>query len=98
MDKKLIQLVREIKELDNTAKNYINKLITPIDSFLVDNEYSRCNRIIQRKLLNEVFGDMYEDILWFLHEWQPGFTIEVRGLPIFIINTEEDYYKYLETQ
>lgn len=97
MDKKLINLVRKIKDLDTQAIEYINKVMYPIDCFILDNEYSNCNALIQSALLKQVFGDMYEDISWFLYEWKPGYTIGV-GDVTYVINSEEDYYKYLETQ
>lgn len=98
MDAKLIQLVREIRELDTEADTYAQKVVYPIDMFLLDNEYANCQALIQSKLMRVVFGDMYEDVTWFLYEWKPGFTIDVQGFDTFTINTEEDYYKYLETQ
>lgn len=102
MHENLIKLIKEIRELDQKAEEYINKLVYPIDMFMVDNEHSNCQSLIQSKLMREVFGDMYEDVTWFLYEWKPGYTITTgANTPeekTYVIETEENYYKYLEAQ
>lgn len=98
MDENQIQLVKEIRELDQQASTYLIKLPSLIDTFIIDNEYANCQSRIQSILMQSIFGEVYDDICWFLYEWQPGYTIEVLGGTVYILNTEEDYYNYLRKE
>lgn len=98
MKKDKIDLVRKIKGLNILGDAYLNTLSAPFDTVLIDNEYQDTNGRIQDLLMRRVFGDLYEDVSWFLYEWQPGFNIKTEKGVEYTFNTEEDYYKYLETQ
>lgn len=98
MDAKLIELVRKIKDLEKSGDKYLTTLPGIFNMLLIDNEYSVSKDLIQAVLMRNIFADMYDDVTWFLYEWRPGFSITTQDGTEYIINTEEEYYKYLENQ
>lgn len=100
MRQELIELVKELKRLDIQAENYISKLPSEF-SIIFDNDYTNCKGLMFDKTAQILFGSMYEDIMWFLYEWKPGNKkpqIWLADGTTYVLETEEDYYKYLETK
>lgn len=98
MKKELIDLVKELRALDIRGQAYLSTIPYPFDMAMVDNEYQHMNTAAQAILMKAVFGDLYEDVYWFFYEWHPGFSMTTADGVEYVFNTEEDYYKYLETQ
>lgn len=98
MRKELIDVVRKLKELDNTSTLYLDSVPREFIGIMVDNPYSDSQWQMYRILSMELFGTMYEDIQWFLTEWNPdrNFRFWFSDGTEICIKCEDDYYKYLE--
>ena len=44
-------------------------------------------------LINTLFPNHYECLMWFMYDWKPGYDAEVDG-KIYVINDLEDYLKF----
>ena len=100
MKPELINVVKKLKELDNKAELYLKTIPPEFYSIVFDNEYSSNSGMKSDVLIRALFGENSEDIFWFLYEWKPGkknVQITFSDGREFVIETEEDYYKYLET-
>ena len=100
MNKQLIDLVRKLKELDVTGDVYIQSIPRDINSAFFDNAYVNGLRLQKDMLMDLLFGEMVEDVSWFLYDFEAGKStgphcIAADGTEYFY-HTDEDYYKYLE--
>lgn len=99
MKTKLIEVVRQLKELDTVAQEYLDQVPTDLSVAVFDNTYVNSKGEAYDVLVHALFGSMSADIFWFLYEWKPGSKdvqiILADGTYIFL-ETEEDYYKYLK--
>ena len=98
MKTKLIEVVRQLKELDTLAQEYISKVPTGFD-VIYDNDYANTLGQINDVLVQALFKDYSADIFWFLYEWKPGKNtpqIILEDGTEIILETEEDYYQYLK--
>ena len=101
MNKELIDVVRKLKELDNQGDKYLQSIPSDINSVFFDNTYVNALQMQKDMLINLVFGDMTDDVSWFLYEFEAGKSpgphcITADGTEYFY-HTDEDYYKYLES-
>ena len=100
MKTELIELIRKLREVENQQTAYINKIPSDISSLIFDNEYSNLQGLKFDFVLQTLFGDLVEDIYWFLYEFKPGKThgphvITPDGVE-HTFNSDEDYYEYLK--
>ena len=99
MKSKLIEVVRQLKELDIEAQEYMKRVPIDLTEALFDNTYVNSKSQAYDVLVHALFGSMSADIFWFLYEWEPGSKevqiILVDGTRI-TLESEEDYYKYLK--
>lgn len=100
MKQELIDVVRKLKYLDNEMDAYMKTIPNDIAIAFMDNTY--VNNLYTQKevLINALFGDMAEDVSWFLFEFQAGKSlgphlITEEGKEYFY-HTDEDYYEYLK--
>lgn len=97
MNEEQIELLKAVRALRIEADEYIDKLPHDLAFILIDNGYANAVSMIGDKTLKMIFGDMYEEISWFLYEFKPKDTPQIwlaDKTPI-IINSDEDYYEYL---
>lgn len=98
MKNKLIEVVRELKRLDTKSQAYINSIPSEF-SIIFDNEYTDSKCKMNDLLIHALFKEKAEDIFWFIYEWEPGKKtpqIWLADDTEIILETEEDYYKYLK--
>jgi len=100
MNEQLINVVRKLRELDNQGDKYIQTIPSDINSVFFDNIYVNALDMQKNILIESLFGDMAEDVKWFLYEFEPGKSpgphcITAEGTA-YTYQTDEDYYKYLE--
>lgn len=97
MKPELIELVKSLREARNTQDNFIDSLPSSINEAFFDNGMVNSLYSTQSKLLKIVFGELYEEISWFLWEFKDGAKMWEADGTERIFATEDDYYKYLET-
>lgn len=100
MKKELVDIVRKLRSLDIKAETYINRIPTDINMIFFDNEYVNNIKTQKDLLINTLFGDMAEDINWFLYEFTAGKSLGPHCITSegfeYTYHTDEDYYNYLE--
>jgi hypothetical protein len=99
MRKELIDVVRELKRLNNVAEDFVEEVPYCIASSIFDNDYANAKGLSVELLIRALFQDDTEEIFWFLYEFKPKPTPQLwlaDGTAI-AFTCEEDYYKYLET-
>jgi hypothetical protein len=80
---------------------YLDSIPPDINSVFFDNAYVN-NLAMQRDvLIEELFGDMAEDVFWFLYEFEAGKSpgphlILADGIKYTFV-TDESYYEYLKS-
>lgn len=102
MKQNKINLVKQIRAARTQQYAYLDSLPHEFQELLQDNEYANCMHNQCDLLMQVVFKDYYEDVMWFLYEFTPGKT---PGPHIVLLDgtehtfrTDDDYFKYLETQ
>ena len=94
-------VVRELRGLMLQQSAYIESLPPHVREFVFDNDYNALQDR-QNALLSEVFfGDMYEDVAWFLYEYKIGSAgphVTLQDGREITFQTDEDYYSYLEAE
>ena len=101
MKQEMILVVRHLKEMQEKMEKYISSIPPDLNSVFFDNVYVNCLQVQTDRLIGEYFNEsnVYEDIFWFLHEFEAGKTpgphiIRKDGIK-FTFETNEDFYKYL---
>lgn len=102
MKQELIDVVRRLKDWDTKQDEYIKTIPSDIGTAFFDNEYTNLMSLQKDMLIRALFGDMAEDVMWFLYEFKAGKSagphcILADGTK-YTYNTNEDYYAYLESQ
>ncbi len=100
MNKELIDVVRKLKEFDIEGENYRMSIPSDINWVFFDNRYVNGLQMQKDMLIDLLFGDMADDVSWFLYEFEAGKStgphcITADGTEHFY-HTDDDYYKYLE--
>lgn len=95
----LVNIVRKIRTLDNESDAYTSSIPSDISAAFFDNTYVNNLQTQKELLITALFGDMAEDINWFLYEFTPGSSagphcITPDGTE-YVYRTDEDYYDYL---
>jgi len=101
MNQKLIDLVRKLKDHETRMNQYLDSIPSDLNSVFFDNAYVN-NLAMQRDaLIEELFGDMAEDVYWFLYEFEAGKTpgphLQLADGTKYTFVTDESYYEYLKS-
>lgn len=99
MKSELIQVVRTLKDSLAAQDEYIKGLDYSFSTLIVDNPYN-CEQSEQiAVLLDALFGDLAEEVMWFLYEFEKNSTgpdvVDHDGTEHTFF-TNEDYYEYLQ--
>ena len=101
MKKELIEVVKQLRLISEQQETYLDKVPRDIVTVIFDNEYANLQSRISQVLFNQLFGDLADDVSWFLYEFKPGVTPGPHCIhndkTEYTFNTDEDYYKYLES-
>lgn len=92
------ELFRKIYKLQQEADTYIEKVPTDISTSYIDNGFVNSILMIKDLLMEEVFGEHYQSVEWFLYEWQPGYEVrfEEKGANIYSIDEYIQWMKSVE--
>lgn len=100
MKQELIDVVRKLKDWDTEQEQYIKTIPYDIASVFFDNQYINLMSMQKDLLISQLFGDMAEDVMWFLYEFEagksPGPHCILADGTEYVYNTNEDYYAYLK--
>ena len=99
MKPELIDVVRKLKDWDTEQSEYLDTIPPDINSVFFDNTYVGLMGKQKDLLIQHLFGEAAEDILWFLYEFtagkSPGPHCILANGTEFTYTTNEDYYEYL---
>lgn len=102
MKKELVDVVRKLKNYDDEKSKYIESIPSDISSAFFDNTYTNAQSMQVDCLMEALFGNMIEDVCWFLYEFKAGKSSGphciLKDGTEYTFNTNEDYYDYLLTQ
>lgn len=74
---------------------YFDSIPSDIAPVVWDNRYVTLLEGDYQILFEGLFGDDAESILWFLHEWRPGFEVGVGGM-MTQINDIDQYIDWIK--
>ncbi len=92
--KKLRALIEGFIEADKKGEDFLKSINISVRSAFYDNGYVDSLYKKQDLALRLALGDLYDDVYWFLNDWQPGFEILINSKK-YTINNIDDYFKYL---
>lgn len=81
----------------NIGDAWLQTIPSEIRSPFYENPYTNNILMGHDTLLNFALGDLTDDVMWFLYDWRPGFSIKVDEKE-YIINDLDDYIQYLEAE
>jgi hypothetical protein len=100
MKQELIDVVRKLKDWDTEQEEYLKSIPSDIKSVFFENQYTNLLSMQKDLLIDQLFGDMAEDVFWFLYEFEagksPGPHCILADGTEYVYNTNEDYYAYLK--
>jgi len=95
-----IAALRKIRKSMQQQDLYISKLPKEFQELMFDNDYANQASHQVDVLLKALFGSLYEDVAWFLYEFEAGKTpgphLRLATGAEYVFLTDEDYFKYLE--
>lgn len=101
MKKKMIEVVRYLKDMDKERDIYLATVPQDLRPILLDNQYVDLLEIQKDRLINAFFKKDTEEVYWFLYEYDE--KKQVTGPHIVEDNgnthtfhSNEDYYNYLK--
>ncbi len=92
------KLLTDIYSLHQELEAYntkMHQLDRGFSNYLIESPAVLISNRISDKLMTTLFGEMLEDVLWFLYDWKEGYEIEVDGKK-YIINNLDDYLAYVK--
>lgn len=103
MKQELIDVVRNLKDSYARGQQYLNSIPSDIRSVVFDNQYTERLEHDIDLLINALFGDAYDDIGWFLYEYDAerasaGPHLILADGTEYTFKTNADYYQYLKDQ
>lgn len=67
-----IELFRKLWDELQVRNAYFDTIPSDINAVVFDNKYVNSLDVSNALLMEKVFGDDIESVLWFLYEWKPG--------------------------
>jgi len=102
MKPELIEVVKKLKESIEQQDQYIDSLPSEFRELILDNKYVNSHIQNVDTLMSELFGDMYEDVNWFLYEFKAGSSTGPHCIhpdgTVYTYKSNDDYYEYLKSQ
>lgn len=87
------EMFRKIVELHDKREAYFNSIPADLRSIVFDNEYANSLYKENEILMEQMFGEHYEDVMWYLYEWKTNYwmggIVSVNGVETKINNLDE---------
>lgn len=101
MKKKMIDLVRYLKDMDKERDIYLATVPQDLRSVLLDNQYVNLLEMQNDRMLKAVFKKDTEEVCWFLYEYDEknsvtGPHVIDQDGTAHTFHSNEDYYQYLK--
>lgn len=84
------RIVDNLKKSLILRESYLDSLPSNFSELIVDNPHTNQMSITNDMLVEELFSDMTDHVMWYLYEWKPGYSIEENGVT-YIINFHKDF-------
>ena len=93
------KLLEQITSIRKTNSNWLDTINYEVREVFFENTYVNNLYIELDMLLKFIFKDplLFDDINWFIHVWQTGYTITVDD-KVYKIETLDDYIEYLKAE
>ncbi|CAB4129867.1 hypothetical protein UFOVP116_153 [uncultured Caudovirales phage] len=102
MKPELIKIVKNLRSMIDAQDSYLDTVPQDLQSAVFANQYTEIENRKVDMLVAELFGDLAEDVNWFLYDFKFGKTtgphIVLECGTEYTFNTPDDYYTYLESQ
>ena len=95
--KNILQYIYNCSKLANEYTENLRNADAMFANYIEENDKIEFLYRINDKLMSTLFGDMYNDISWFLYEWKPEMNFEIEDRH-FVINNIDDFYNYIENE
>lgn len=97
--KQFKKLVSELYALDKEREAYIRSIPSDINAAFFDNTYTRTSGMQFDLVMQALFGDIYEDVCWFLYDCKfTGPNQIIVDKREYEIKSLEDYFDYAEKE
>lgn len=88
------ETLKFIRDQQLIQDRWLDSLPREISEAFFDNPHVDSLHRVNERLMREVFGEAFEDAMYFLYEWRSGFSITEADGTHWKLETDEDYYKY----
>mgnify|MGYP006272226115 CR=1 FL=1 len=98
MDK--ISLLKKIKKLEKECNTHwvypLPGVFSDLREAVLDNDYTNALGLMKDECLKFIFSDRYEDVCWFLYDWDGKPTaITLWDGEEYSISCDEDFFRYI---
>lgn len=87
-------LLSEIIRLDQEGDAWLETINSEVRDSFYDNGYTNILYRQRELMLKFIFKDIYENVFWFLYDWQSGYVIN-KADKEYTINNIDDFIQYL---
>ena len=95
--KNILQYIYNCSKLANEYTENLRNADAMFANYIEENDKVEFLYRINDKLMTTLFGDMVNDISWFLYEWKPEMNFEIEDRH-FVINNIDDFCNYIEQE
>ncbi len=95
--KNILQYIYNCSKLANEYTENLRNADAMFANYIEENDKVEFLYRINDKLMTTLFGDMVNDISWFLYEWKPEMNFEIEDRH-FVINNIDDFCNYIEEE
>jgi hypothetical protein len=92
-----LDLLKSLRQLQHTEDQYFASLPSDISMAFVDNGYTQCLQEANALLMREAFGALADDVIWFMYEFQNGYSIVEADGTEHCFGSDEEFYVYFQT-
>ena len=91
-----LELLKNLRELQKVEDAYFDSLPRDISMAFIENGYTEALYKANALLMQEAFGDLAEEVGWFMYEWKPGYSLVEADGTEWTFEDDEAYYKHFE--
>ena len=91
-----LELLKQLRQIQHTEDQYFASLPSDISMAFADNGYTQCLQEANALLMREAFGALTDDVIWFMYEMQPGYSIVEADGTEWTFADDEQFYEYFK--
>jgi hypothetical protein len=102
MKTELIDVLKKIRKLNTDQDSYLDSVPRDLRCSVFDNKFAELEGLKYDMLMQTLFGDLYEDVCWFLYEFNPN-NLSINSPHIvdndkeYTFKSDDDVYEYFKT-